>query len=79
MDFLLRQAIVRDFNKLIEFYRKEHSDALPAPSARAIGDAIERDQLLLLKGTARSWRQPEPFICLRSMPSIRSRNSRGRE
>jgi hypothetical protein len=50
MDFLLRQAIVRDFNKLIEFYRKEHSDALPAPSARAIGDAIERDQLLLIEG-----------------------------
>ncbi len=51
MDFLLRQAIKSDFNKLIEFYRKEHSPALPAPSARAIGDAIERDQLLLIKGS----------------------------
>jgi hypothetical protein len=50
MDFLLRQAVSSDFNRLIRFYRKEHSKALPAPSIRAIGYAIERDQLLLIEG-----------------------------
>jgi hypothetical protein len=50
MDFLLRKAITSDFRELIKFYRTEHSAALPAPSARAIGDAMERDQLLLITG-----------------------------
>lgn len=50
MDFLLRQANTNDFNDLIAFYRNEHSAALPAPSTRAIGDAMERDQLLIVKG-----------------------------
>lgn len=38
-----------DFNDLIEFFEREHSPRLPAPSPRAIGLAIQKRQLLLVR------------------------------
>jgi hypothetical protein len=48
MSYRLRLANTNDFNNLIGFYRREHSERLPAPSPRAIGQAIEKSQLLVV-------------------------------
>ncbi len=52
MAFILRFAGPNDLNALIDFYHREHSASLPAPSPRAIGLAIAEYQLLVVTGPA---------------------------
>jgi hypothetical protein len=49
MPFTVRLVKPSGFNSLVEFYQKESSERLPAPSPRAIGQAIEKYQIFLLE------------------------------
>jgi hypothetical protein len=53
MAFRIRLAKSSDFNRLIDFYHNESSERLPAPSPRAIGQAIDNYELLLMEDNRR--------------------------
>jgi hypothetical protein len=53
MPFKIRLAKSSDFNRLIDFYQNESSERLPAPSPRALGQALENYQLFLMEDDRR--------------------------
>ena len=47
MHFTIRLAKPNDFKKLVEFYKREQSTRLPAPTLRDLAEAVENRQLLM--------------------------------
>src|SRR5262245_41271551 len=47
--FSIRQATLNDFKPLLEFYRRHATDALPAPTAKTVGDTIKQGRILLVE------------------------------
>jgi len=52
--FNVRQASLSDFKALLEFYRRHATAALPAPTAKTVGDTIKQGRILLVEEQATS-------------------------
>jgi len=48
--FDIRPATDRDFKRVLDFYRQHYTAALPAPTAKTVGDTISQGRILLVEG-----------------------------
>jgi len=52
--FIVRAATDRDFKKVLEFYKQHVTAALPAPTAKTVGDTIAQGRILLVEAQGAS-------------------------